>query len=47
MTAWVELETIMPNEIIQSVKEKCHMISLKKESNEQNNEQNGTRDIES
>ena len=27
-TAWVDLESIMLNEISQSEKDKCHMISL-------------------
>ena len=27
-TAWMELETIMLSEVSQSVKDKCHMISL-------------------
>ena len=28
VTAWMELESIMPNEISQSVKDKYHIISL-------------------
>ena len=28
VTAWMELENIMPSEISQSVKDKYHMISL-------------------
>ena len=35
-TAWMELESIIPSEISQVVKDKSHMISLVKDSNEQN-----------
>ena len=35
VTVWVEQESIMLSEIIQVVKDKCHMIS-QEESNEQN-----------
>ena len=35
-TDWMELESIMLSEISQVVKDKSHMISLVKDSNEQN-----------
>ena len=46
--AWMELESIMINEISQAVKDKCHMISpiSGTYSTKQTSKQNITRDIE-
>ena len=48
MTAWMELESIMLNEIHQAVKDKYHMISPVSgtSTTQQTSKQNITRDIE-